>query len=96
MTKCLTPSKAFKYVTTISQYTVVGKVGHGLDLEVLCLAILNAVLYKMGRYIHSYGTLFHHWFRNGAVPSVRMERWYCLPVVLLYYRKRNPVPWVNL
>ena len=39
---------------------------------------LEAVLYKMGQYIHSYG-MFHHWFRNGTVPSVRMERWCCLP-----------------
>ena len=41
MKKCLTPSKAFKYVPTISQYTVVGNVGHGLELEVLCLDILK-------------------------------------------------------
>ena len=27
----------------------------------------------------NYGTLFHHWFRNGAGPSVRTECWCCLP-----------------
>ena len=35
MTKCFTPSKAFKYVTTISKYTVAGNVGHSLELEEL-------------------------------------------------------------
>ena len=40
--------------------------------------------------VGSYGTLFHHWFRNGAVPSVRTEHRCYFPVVLLFYRKRNP------
>ena len=35
MTQCVTPFKELKYVTTISQYTVVGNVGHRLELEVL-------------------------------------------------------------
>ena len=35
----MTPSKAFKCVKTISQHTVAGNVGHGLELEEL-LAVL--------------------------------------------------------
>ena len=44
MTKCLIPFKAFKYVTTISDYTAVGNVGHRLELEVLLEKVANLTI----------------------------------------------------